>query len=116
MGRYPDKALAGTKVLGVPINPETPLEDPERGCPGAWYRTAYIDSLWRYFRKRIEGGGRVPNPLFDQADWQIQSAVMQFEYEQDRWSNYIATVRQDRQEARDAKASKEAHGGRRGRR
>jgi len=84
MGRYPDKKLAGQRVLDIPLNWSVPLEDPSLGCPGAWYRTPWIDSLDKYLRRRTQDGGRIPNPRFDRADWQIQEAVMVFEQEQDR--------------------------------
>src|SRR5690606_31532039 len=45
MGRYPDQRLAGTAQLGRAVNWQAPNEDPSLGCPGAWYRTPYIDSL-----------------------------------------------------------------------
>ncbi len=35
----------------------------ETGCPGAWYRTAFVDSLLRYYRPRDRNGGRIENPL-----------------------------------------------------
>ncbi len=35
----------------------------ETGCPGAWYRTAFVDSLLRYYRRRDHHGNRIENPL-----------------------------------------------------
>jgi len=35
----------------------------ETGCPGAWYRTAFVDSVLRYYRRRDRNGNRIENPL-----------------------------------------------------
>lgn len=35
----------------------------ETGCPGAWYRTAFVDSLLRYYRRRDRNGNRIENLL-----------------------------------------------------
>lgn len=54
-----------------------PHEDIEReGCPGAWYRTAFMASILPYRRRPVDTGGwppascraRVPNPAFDGCD------------------------------------------------
>lgn len=89
MGRYRDRSLAGTTVLGLEQRPETPFEDPSIGCPGAWYRSPFVDSLWPYMRKRTRGGGRVSNPLFDGACWQFQQAILQFEIEEERAITFV---------------------------
>lgn len=68
------------------------------GCPGAWYRTPYVDSLvfadghTRYYRRRTRGGGRAQNPLFDAADWQVQRAILYLEAEEDRCADYVERV------------------------
>jgi len=115
MGRQPNKALAGTRALDLPVSPVAPWEPPEDGCPGAWYRTKYIDSIWPYVRRRTGDGGRVPNPRFDAADWQIQGAVMRLEAEEERWHSYILKVGHERDkaaaEARE-RAAGNSHGGR----
>jgi len=115
LGRYPDKRLAGVRYLDTAINCDRPLEDPENGCPGAWYRTRYIDSVDRYTRRRTASGGRVSNPLFDTADWQIQAAVLRLEGEQERWHSDIDRQSHERAEAR-RKADEAKHTRGRGRR
>jgi hypothetical protein len=95
-GRLPDPALAGQRILGFPIMPDEPFEDPTDGCPGGWYRSPYADSVARYRRRRVENGARVPNPLFDRAAWQIQAAAMWYEHEQERFSAYRSRVDADR--------------------
>lgn len=65
-----------------------PLEDIENeGCPGAWYRTAFVESLLRYRRRPCEGGGRVVNPLLDRCtdEWIIE-AIAELERWEDAWS------------------------------
>lgn len=95
MGRYPDQSLAGTLVLGVPQKVETPYEPPENGCPGAWYRSPFIDSLFPYMRRRTSDGGRVQNPRFDSAHWQTQNAILEFETEEERAHAYAQQVSAD---------------------
>jgi len=63
MGRPPCPGV--TSEDGRKINPHTPLERLSDGCPGGWYRSRFVWSLDRYFRLRVEGGQRVPNPLLD---------------------------------------------------
>jgi hypothetical protein len=82
-GRMRDKSLEGKSVLGLPQNWQQPFEDPEDGCPGAWYRTYYIDSVDAYVRRRTSTGNRVPNPLFDVAPIQVQVAVLYLEEQQE---------------------------------
>lgn len=64
-----------------------PHEDIENdGCPGAWYRTAFVQSLLRYRRRPCEGGGRVSNPLLDRcADEWLLDAVAELERWEDAW-------------------------------
>jgi hypothetical protein len=90
----------------MPINPTRPLEDPSWGCPAAWYRTRYIDSFDRYTRRRTDDGGRVPNPRFDSADWQIQDAVLLYEREQERALVHVEQISLDRAAARRKAAAK----------
>lgn len=66
MGRPPCPGV--TEEEGRKINPKTPLERPSDGCPGGWYRSRFVLSLDRYFRVRVDGGQRVPNPLLDRCD------------------------------------------------
>lgn len=100
MGRYPDQRLAGTTQLGRATNWRAPLEDPSMGCPGAWYRTPFIDSLEPYYRRRDGNGGRIPNPRFDAADWQIQAAIMKLEEEEERWHRYVSNEQYERAKKR----------------
>jgi hypothetical protein len=86
-GRYPDPALEGTEDL-IKVHPEYPHEPTADGCPGGWYRTAYMDSVFPYLRRRTTAGGRVDNPRFTGAGWQVQAAVMYFEHEEERWHAY----------------------------
>ncbi len=58
MGRPRDHINMGkTKDWAAPCEPIW-----ETGCPGAWYRTLWLRSLDRYYRRRTDGGGRVENP------------------------------------------------------
>jgi hypothetical protein len=100
MGRYPDKRLDDLVVLGYRNKVGQPLEDPADGCPGAWYRTAFVDSVDKYTRRRIENGARVSNPAFRKAPWQVQAAVMYLEAEQERAIRFVDAIAADRLEAR----------------
>lgn len=54
-----------------------PAEDIEgEGCPGGWYRTAFIESLRPYMRRRDEKGGRVSNRLLDMCDDRFVAACI----------------------------------------
>lgn len=118
IGRYPSRRLAGTKYLGVTLSWKHPFEAPERGCPGAYYRTTYIDSLDPLMRARDANGGRVPNPLFDGAPWQVQRAVMILEGEEERAHAYALQIQHDRAraEAEAEEAARTRKGRGRGRR
>lgn len=35
------------------------------GCPGGWYRSAFVESLLPYYRRRDGKGNRVSNPNLD---------------------------------------------------
>lgn len=114
-GRYPDRSVR--EVLGYPVGPdgipyERLPEDPADGCPGAWYRTPFIDSVDPYARRRTRDGGRVRNPRFDGADWLIQEAVLYLEDEEERAIAYAEKVQADRIEAL-RKAEERKHGHRR---
>ena len=89
MGRYPDKRLAGSTVLGLEQRTATPFEEPSAGCPGGYYRTPFIDSVWPYTRRRTKDGGRVPNPRFDAAPRIVHEAVLALEVEEERWHAFI---------------------------
>lgn len=46
-----------------------PEEKPEEtGCPGAWYRTDFFDSVHRYYRNKDANGGRIANRALDICD------------------------------------------------
>lgn len=63
MGREPDYEREGEHRW------LRPREDIERdGCPGGWYRTEFIGSLMRYYRRRDGKGGRNVNPHLDACD------------------------------------------------
>lgn len=105
-GRLPDRRLIGTSIFGVPIteqNYRKPPEDPAIGCPRAHYSTAFIDDVDAHLRRRTRDGGRVPNPRFDQADWLMQSAVLYFEGEQERYVAHVEDVQRKRIETERAK-------------
>lgn len=114
IGGYPDRSLHGKRYLGVIVQWEHPIEPPEVGCPGAWYRSPFIDSLYPYMRRRTSVGDRVQNPRFDAADWRIQEAVMYLEAEQERWHAHVNDVQFER--SKQAAANKQAAGNPRGRR
>jgi hypothetical protein len=99
MGRYASKPLDALVQLGLRNKPGKPREDIEDGCPGAWYRTAYVDSVDRYTRARTKGGGRVHSPPFNDAPWQVQSAVLYLESEQERCIRFVDGIAADRLEA-----------------
>lgn len=83
MGRRPQPGL--TEECGHRVNPAKPLESPEHGCPGGWYRSRFVWSLNRYFRIRTEGGGRVSHPLLDRCDDElILEFIAIYEREQER--------------------------------
>jgi hypothetical protein len=64
MGRGRDHVNAGkTPDWSAPNEPVA-----EMGCPGAWYRTAFMRSLDRYYRRRVEGGARIENPALSRCD------------------------------------------------
>lgn len=61
MGRSRDYSREGKGDWAAPNEPIA-----EMGCPGAWYRTPFLRSLDRYYRRRTENGGRVDNPALTQ--------------------------------------------------
>jgi len=103
-GRHPDRKIEGSKELGIPVYWEHPIEPAADGCPAGWARSPYVDSVWRYVRRRTQDGNRVPNPFFDRAPWQVQEAAMTFEDEQERWQSYRQEVDADRWRRADEEA------------
>lgn len=74
----------------------TPHENPdEMGCPGSWYRSGFVQSLLRYYRKRDDKGGRVANPALDQCtDPLVHEAILVLEsWEDEGWADYLDAVR-----------------------
>lgn len=72
-----------------------PVEDiAAGGCPGSWYRTAFVESVLRYYRRRDDHGGRVANPLLDRCDDPLViEAVLALEgYEDAAAAEYQARV------------------------
>lgn len=107
MGRHGSPALDSLVQLGRRNKPGKPHEDIEDGCPGAWYRTDYVDSVDRYRRERSDGGGRVHNPRFKNAAWQVQAAVMYLESEQERCRAFVDGIAVDRLEAETKKRDRQ---------
>lgn len=92
--------------MGLAVGWQRPIEDAVDGCPGGWYRTSYANSVARYTRRRDSNGGRVANPFFDRAPWQVQAAVMYLEGEQERWNSYRDEVNAARWKAGPGKPRK----------
>lgn len=76
MGRPRDHINMGkTKDWAAPCEPIW-----ETGCPGAWYRTPWLDSLNRYYRQRTDNGDRVDNPSLTQCrDPLVHAAILLLE-------------------------------------
>jgi hypothetical protein len=110
-GRQPSPRFEGVVDL-LEQNPRLPHEATADGCPGGWYRTGYVDSVDRYRRRRTEHGGRVANPFFDSASWQVQEAALYLEHEQERWHAHRAEMNHEAWERKQSAAAKKA--GRRG--
>lgn len=93
MGRYPDPQIPAEQNR----TPQLPLEDPDAGCPGSWYRTRFMASLSPYLRRvRPMGDGwdRDSNPLLDRCeDDLVVQWVLYFELEQNRALHRIAETR-----------------------
>lgn len=63
MGRPRDYAREGKGDWAAPCEPIA-----ETGCPGAWYRTDFVASVLRYYRRRDDNGGRIENPTLTRCD------------------------------------------------
>ena len=64
MGRPRDHLNVGkTQDWAQPYEPIA-----ETGCPGAWYRTPWMRSLDRYYRRRTESGDRIDNPALTRCE------------------------------------------------
>lgn len=91
MGRLP--IVPSSAPPKVKINPARPTEDPDDGCPGAWYRGRFVASVLPYMRRRDEHGGRVSNHLLDRCDDDLVAlAVAYAEDEQERFQSWRAEV------------------------
>lgn len=90
MGRLPI-APDSASLDGVKRNPRYPTEDPDDGCPGAWYRSAFVSSVLPYLRRRDDHGGRVVNLMLDRTDDELLVELVSYaEDEQERWEAYRA--------------------------
>ena len=98
MGRAPSRRPV--VEAGHRCSVDWPVEAAEDGCPGAWYRTPFLESLFPFLRRRIDGGGRVPRPAYDTAPWQVQAAVDVFEAEQERALAHLADERERRRRSK----------------
>lgn len=59
-----------------------PFEDPEDGCPGAWYRCAWVGSVMAYARPIDKNGAFGSNPRLDREDDRlVLDAVLYYEHE-----------------------------------
>lgn len=89
MGRRPryDLSLGEPDPEGKVVNWAKPEEDIfDEGCPGAWYRTPFVLSLLRYYRRPCGDGGRVANTLLDRcADEWIHDAIRELEWWEAAW-------------------------------
>lgn len=83
MGRHGSPSLVGEPGIN---NWQHPPEVVSEGCPGGWYQgNPFVDTVLKYVRRRIEGGGRVPNHRRDACtDRIILEAAEYFENEQER--------------------------------
>ena len=62
-----------------------PHEDIEKaGCPSSWSRSEFVRSMLRYYRRRMEGGGRIENLDLTQCrDFLIHEAIQSLESYED---------------------------------
>lgn len=70
---------------GIDLDWFKPNEDIEHGgCPGAWYRSPFVESVRRYYRPHDQQGNRVANKALDANDDPlVWEAVEALEYAQD---------------------------------
>ena len=61
---------------GKVLDWDRPREPAAAGCPGAWYRTDFLNSLFRFYRRSDANGGRIENPALTRwADPLVHGAV-----------------------------------------
>lgn len=86
MGRHRLDIVA---MEGRPINPRQPPEDPGDGCPGGWYRSRFVASVYPYLRRRTKDGDRVQNLILDRTDDELMLQWVQYlEEQQESWESY----------------------------
>jgi hypothetical protein len=74
---------------GMRVSWRYPAERPEGGCPGGWYRSRFVASVWPFLRRRSEHGVYNANPFFDRCDDELVLAlVLHLEHEQERWESW----------------------------
>lgn len=94
MGRPRDYSREGKGDWAAPCEPIA-----EMGCPGAHYRTGWVESVLRYYRRRDDHGNRVENPLLAQCnDPLVIEAVLLLENYEDHAigefkANYAASLK-----------------------
>ena len=103
LGARPRWDLEGTdhRLTGGACSHERPAEDIIlNGCPGSFYRTAFVSSLLPYYRRGDANGGRVSSPALDQCgDPLVQDAIFELEGHEDAArAEHIRRLRQ-REEA-----------------
>jgi hypothetical protein len=68
-----------------------PTEDATEGCPGGWYRSLFVASIYPYLRRRDDHGNRVANLLLDRCDDDLVLQLVQYaEDEQERYKGWEA--------------------------
>lgn len=98
LGRHKEPSLIG-KADSTTGPWDAPFEDPAEGCPGGYAICPFVLSVLRFYRRRDKQGGRVPNPLFERADWLTQTAVMFLEQYEDAWfAAWEAVIHKPRKE------------------
>lgn len=86
-GSHPGRYLGGND----PDDPE-PIEGNEDGCPGGWYRCAFVWSLAPYLRPVADGHYSENLRLSRCEDPLVVDAVHYFEGERARWRNWAHSV------------------------
>jgi len=77
-----------------------PREDPDEGCPGAWYRTPFVESVLRYWRSRDASGAHQKSRLLEMCtDELVIEAVEMLDAFDDAWHADWERARQARREA-----------------
>jgi len=101
MGRPRDHVNVGkTQDWAAPFEPIADM-----GCPGAWYRTPFMRSLDRYYRRRDDHGNRVDRPALTQCtDPLVLEAIEILEaYEDAAHGEYLRRLHADQKTRQQAK-------------